>query len=137
MCLAFFFSSRRRHTRCALVTGVQTCALPICVPRLYTALVGGLEGRVAARGTLAKTLFRALVGLSAALRRHFGIKAGRILLGSLHRQVGPDLRVMISGGAPLEPVVFRRLEALGWEVLPGYGLAGRSAGHTSALQSLT
>src|SRR3546814_2521552 len=30
----FFFSSRRRHTRCALVTGVQTCALPI-----YTAAV--------------------------------------------------------------------------------------------------
>src|SRR3546814_13073991 len=28
--LIFFFSSRRRHTRCALVTGVQTCALPIC-----------------------------------------------------------------------------------------------------------
>src|SRR3546814_8777957 len=27
----FFFSSRRRHTRCALVTGVQTCALPISV----------------------------------------------------------------------------------------------------------
>src|SRR3546814_1654171 len=25
----FFFSSRRRHTRCAVVTGVQTCALPI------------------------------------------------------------------------------------------------------------
>src|SRR3546814_12709674 len=30
---SFFFSSRRRHTRCALVTGVQTCALPICVIR--------------------------------------------------------------------------------------------------------
>src|SRR3546814_9503478 len=27
--LVLFFSSRRRHTRCALVTGVQTCALPI------------------------------------------------------------------------------------------------------------
>src|SRR3546814_17872160 len=27
----FICSSRRRHTRCALVTGVQTCALPICV----------------------------------------------------------------------------------------------------------
>src|SRR3546814_3502580 len=27
--IQFFFSSRRRHTRCALVTGVQTCALPI------------------------------------------------------------------------------------------------------------
>src|SRR3546814_5076641 len=31
-CFVFFFSSRRRHTRCALVTGVQTCALPICSP---------------------------------------------------------------------------------------------------------
>src|SRR3546814_16627240 len=29
LCLVFLFSSRRRHTRCALVTGVQTCALPI------------------------------------------------------------------------------------------------------------
>src|SRR3546814_4533771 len=29
-CFIVFFSSRRRHTRCALVTGVQTCALPIC-----------------------------------------------------------------------------------------------------------
>src|SRR3546814_3080947 len=27
--MKFFLSSRRRHTRCALVTGVQTCALPI------------------------------------------------------------------------------------------------------------
>src|SRR5258706_8714533 len=30
----FFFSSRRRHTRWS-VTGVQTCALPICIPELH------------------------------------------------------------------------------------------------------
>src|SRR3546814_1594668 len=33
VCSFFFFSSRRRHTRCALVTGVQTCALPISALR--------------------------------------------------------------------------------------------------------
>src|SRR3546814_2667011 len=33
MIFVFFFSSRRRHTRCALVTGVQTCALPISWPQ--------------------------------------------------------------------------------------------------------
>src|SRR3546814_5381179 len=34
--LVFFFAGRGRHTRCALVTGVQTCALPISSPaRLY------------------------------------------------------------------------------------------------------
>src|SRR3546814_11010743 len=37
----FFFSSRRRHTRCALVTGVQTCALPI-FRRFQAALAGVL-----------------------------------------------------------------------------------------------
>src|SRR3546814_2775410 len=36
----FFFSSRRRHTRCALVTGVQTCALPI-LGREVEAVLGG------------------------------------------------------------------------------------------------
>src|SRR3546814_4230231 len=41
--LFFFFSSRRRHTRCALVTGVQTCALPISEKRF----VAGLGGRTA------------------------------------------------------------------------------------------
>src|SRR3546814_10550381 len=44
----FFFSSRRRHTRCALVTGVQTCALPICSWRLYSV---GRTGQVVARFT--------------------------------------------------------------------------------------
>src|SRR3546814_16297548 len=45
----FFFSSRRRHTRCALVTGVQTCALPICsmsairLPALCTVCSSGLS----------------------------------------------------------------------------------------------
>src|SRR3546814_2554826 len=35
---AFYFSSRRRHTRCALVTGVQTCALPIYADGLLAKL---------------------------------------------------------------------------------------------------
>src|SRR6188474_1200325 len=59
MSARFFFSSRRRHTRCRYVTGVQTCALPILPPaelhawiehshRLVAAvLVGPLVGAVA------------------------------------------------------------------------------------------
>src|SRR3546814_2722973 len=42
MFLFFFFSSRRRHTRCALVTGVQTCALPICRSRALLPCIGQL-----------------------------------------------------------------------------------------------
>src|SRR3546814_5138400 len=43
----FFFSSRRRHTRCALVTGVQTCALPISSGDAFRArYLDGHEGSV-------------------------------------------------------------------------------------------
>src|SRR3546814_11788458 len=42
--MLFFFSSRRRHTRCALVTGVQTCALPICRTAEIGALVSAGTG---------------------------------------------------------------------------------------------
>src|SRR3546814_6300217 len=43
----FFFSSRRRHTRCALVTGVQTCALPIsCSQASATVPKNGWSGCV-------------------------------------------------------------------------------------------
>src|SRR3546814_17277405 len=48
----FFFSSRRRHTRCALGTGVQTCALPISltlsasVQAAYSDLSGKLDPQV-------------------------------------------------------------------------------------------
>src|SRR3546814_15956323 len=47
----FVFSSRRRHTRCALVTGVQTCALPICLDRVEQNLrrLGLMSARVSLR----------------------------------------------------------------------------------------
>src|SRR3546814_10359190 len=40
--VCFFFSSRRRHTRCALVTGVQTCALPISEAQRLGRILAGL-----------------------------------------------------------------------------------------------
>src|SRR3546814_3088306 len=56
MC-CFFFSSRRRHTRCALVTGVQTCALPI----LDGLLADGLTIIGSGRSDLDRAAFHAQV----------------------------------------------------------------------------
>src|SRR3546814_4684217 len=47
--LLCFFSSRRRHTRCGLVTGMQTCALPILPPLLLLPLGGELLPQAAIR----------------------------------------------------------------------------------------
>src|SRR3546814_4290141 len=61
MVVFFFFSSRRRHTRCALVTGVQTCALPISA-------VSGVYSQISARRS---TAYRSL-GLSTG----HGLRSG-------------------------------------------------------------
>uniref|UniRef100_UPI001F1C1DF5 non-ribosomal peptide synthetase n=1 Tax=Falsiroseomonas oryziterrae TaxID=2911368 RepID=UPI001F1C1DF5 len=92
------------------------------VPRLYTALVAGLEGRVAARGAAARTAFAAMLRLSRAARRR-DVFLGRRLFASLHAQLAPELKLMVSGGARLEEEASWKLEALGWRLLNGYGLA--------------
>src|SRR3546814_135401 len=75
----FFFSSRRRHTRCALVTGVQTCALPIfdgpTLTARRTAAASALASRHLAREDAARlvmvgtgTLAPQLIAAHAAVR---------------------------------------------------------------------
>src|SRR3546814_2489892 len=119
----FFFSIRRRHTRCALVTGVQTCALPIfarpgggghcCAdkPRCAGAAIGG-AARGAGRGVAADAAIRLCRALPDTARTQRAVAAGT---GDLHRRTAVRVRAGRPATAP-------RL----W----------RSEEHTSELQSL-
>jgi long-chain acyl-CoA synthetase len=84
--------------------------------------MGAAERRIGAGGPLARWAFGGLLGLAAAVRRHTGISAGKVLFAPLRRRVGPRLRLLISGGAALDPDLGARLEGLGWTVATGYGL---------------
>src|SRR3546814_1819950 len=50
--VVFFFSSRRRHTRCTLVTGVQTCALPILAAPGFFEQIASSDGGSLAEAAL-------------------------------------------------------------------------------------
>src|SRR3546814_4924651 len=76
MLLFFFFSSRRRHTRCALVTGVQTCALPISAAPLRAG-----DARAA--------------GLAAGVQHH---PPDRVLLRR-HLEPAAQVRLQLEAGA--------------------------------------
>jgi long-chain acyl-CoA synthetase len=94
----------------------------IGVPRLYRALFEGIQTQIAAVGWLARPLLRVALALSLWLRRRWGVRGGRWLLRPLHRRVGPLLRVLASGGSPLDPDLACQLEGLGWPIAIGYGL---------------
>src|SRR3546814_19527319 len=85
----FYFSSRRRHTRCALVTGVQTCALPSFLEAKRVA-DGHLDGHVRHVGG-AEGVQRAGLRLEGE-RRGGGVRraggAGPVVVRSEERSVG-------------------------------------------------
>ncbi|AGW14216.1 AMP-binding protein [Megalodesulfovibrio gigas] len=96
------------------------------VPRLYTAMLTGIRGKAAAKGVVARIAFEKMVATSAWIKDKTGLRVGKVLLRSLHEAVGPKLRVLASGGSPLDADVARDLEALGWQVAVGYGLTETS-----------
>jgi long-chain acyl-CoA synthetase len=96
------------------------------VPRLYTALLGGIRQRVASQPKMAQRLFALLLKLAQRLRQGLGLNLGRVLFGAIHRQLAPELRLLVSGGAKLDGEVEDTLAALGWDVLTGYGLTETS-----------
>jgi long-chain acyl-CoA synthetase len=92
------------------------------VPRLYRAMLAGIAARATAAAP-ARIYFRAMLGLSRWARTRLGVKLGRILFRPLHARLGTSLRKLVSGGARLESEPLLELEALGWDVYSGYGLA--------------
>src|SRR3546814_10601401 len=82
MCLCFFFSSRRRHTICALVTGVQTCALPICVAHQRDHRPGRLLPAGAMEGSGARYLIQILADLGHAVTDHPAVRLDLGFAGS-------------------------------------------------------
>ncbi len=102
------------------------CTIMIAVPRLYEAMITGIESRMRGGARPLRAVYAGLLRLSIAVRRRFRRRIGRTLFRPLHRQVGPELRLLASGGARLDPEVAWKLEGLGWEVLTGYGLTETS-----------
>ncbi|MBX3300607.1 MAG: AMP-binding protein [Nitrospira sp.] len=108
----------------ALVEGEATVL--IGVPRLYHVLVTSIIRKVRQKGTTAWLVFQAATRLSVVLRRWLGLRLGRRLFASLHREMGPNLRLLVSGGAALGSDFGWTLEGLGWQVASGYGLTETS-----------
>ncbi|OGI03587.1 MAG: hypothetical protein A2X42_00980 [Candidatus Margulisbacteria bacterium GWF2_38_17] len=98
----------------------------IGVPRLYQAMLQGIEGKRGLLGYIKSTFLLSIAAINRLLRRLIRLNAGRIFLYPLHRKIGTSLRILTSGGAPLDPEVEKRLYGYGWDLAIGYGLTETS-----------
>ncbi len=101
-----------REARATVVLGV---------PRLYRAIFQGLSDRVRSTGRLKSAVFFGMLSFARTANR-IGKPVGRRLFRAVHERIGPDIRMLASGGSPLEPHLAENLEAIGWPVAIGYGL---------------
>src|SRR3546814_2789208 len=120
-CACVFFSSRKRHTSCALVTGVQTCALPIASFWQVVTAIG-----------LTATPLLARLGRDVARRVD-----GRSDAGLEFLEQGHNGRTVIIGFVRVGRMVAQMLERHGKTFIAVDADADtRSEEHTSELQSL-
>jgi len=94
------------------------------VPRLYEALLDSLSVRIRQKGSGAASLIRLAMDACSWLSSRLSIEwPARALFAPIRKAFGGRLRLLVSGGARLEPETARRLAGLGFAVLSGYGLA--------------
>src|SRR3546814_4011426 len=109
--LSFFFSSRRRHTRCALVTGVQTCALPICAGAELILVPTALP-----QGPFAAFIATSVVPVRAFENQVFVVYAdhvgsdGRFAYAGLSRAIGPAGQSLAAAGDNQPALLFADLD---------------------------
>jgi len=93
------------------------------VPLLWHAIYKKIESGMAEKGMWK---VRAAKGIATLFEKAFRIRIRRKLFSQVHEKFGGSLRVMISGGAAIDPEVARGYRELGIDFLQGYGLTESS-----------
>jgi long-chain acyl-CoA synthetase len=124
-CITFARSLRSKE----LLADLHACraTMFVSVPLLYEKMAAGMKRALSQAPLYRRTPVRFLMQLSAFLNRRFGLDAGNFLLKSLRARAGlADLRLPISGAAPLSSEVQKFFGILGIPILEGYGLTETS-----------
>lgn len=108
-----------------LITGAMkelgVTVLP-AVPQMLTLMLENIRRGVAAKGAVVKTVFGTLLRLSPLAKRIGGRDLQRKLFHSVHEPFGGKFSKIISGGASLDQNSFETYQAMGFDIVEGYGL---------------
>ncbi|MEQ9500584.1 MAG: AMP-binding protein [Deltaproteobacteria bacterium] len=96
--------------------------VPAVWESLHRKLVRGLEDQ----GKVVELTIKSLMRLNRWLRDKTGFNPGRWVFRPMHDALGGRMRYIVSGAAPLKPVIFKDLRGMGFSVYEGYGLTEAS-----------
>jgi long-chain acyl-CoA synthetase len=99
-----------------------------CVPQFFYLVHERVLERVSKAGRLVRGIFKLQLSMNGWLRDSFGLNLGPRLFAKVHRVVGPQMRILVTGGSRFEPAVGRDLYRLGFDILQAYGLTETTGG---------
>lgn len=93
------------------------------VPLLFNKLLDGIMKGIRKKGIIVYGIIRMLMGFSYIIKKITGKNPGRVFFGGILKKANlNNIRIMISGGGPLSPSVFKQYNQLGVDFVQGYGL---------------
>jgi len=98
----------------------------IGVPALWALLHRRITQEIAARPGYVEQAFDLLKKANARIREESDWNLGKLLLWPVHRKMGGRLRILVSGGSALSPVVQAAFHEMGFDLYEGYGLTEAS-----------
>jgi long-chain acyl-CoA synthetase len=114
----------------SLLQALQTRGITIlaCVPQFFYLIHQRVMTEVAKANPLRRALFRTLKRTNGWLRDRRGMNPGRRWFARIHHVLGPQMRVLVTGGSKFDATVGRDLYDLGFNLLNAYGLTETSGG---------
>ncbi len=105
----------------------ETCATVfVGVPQIFKHMHKAVVDRIGGMKALKRSAIFAAEELCLNSRRILKANPGRVLFSQIHNQFGPSLRLMVSGGARLDPEISRDFYRWGFSLIEGYGLTETS-----------
>jgi long-chain acyl-CoA synthetase len=101
-------------------------SIMVGVPQLFAGLRRAIFEGIQKRPASVRLMVGILLTVNGLLRKTWGANIGRAVFGKVHAMFGPSFRLFASGGARLEPDVYRDMTNLGFMVIEGYGLTETS-----------
>lgn len=105
----------------------QRITLFCCVPQFFYLMHDKIMDEVERKGPVVKKIFQSMLRFNR-ISRKAGLNFGKILFGSVHRKIAPNMRYFVTGGSRFDAEVGKSFQDMGFRVLQAYGLSEVSGG---------
>ena len=100
----------------------------VTVPQFFYLIHNRIREELSRKSAFARRIFRGMIALNRFCLRYLNLNPGKIFFAKIHKNFGPRIKWIVSGGSGFDAAVARDFHDMGFTVLQGYGLTETTGG---------